>query len=89
MSVVTPSISFMNDDLSDLDAAGLLAAASGAVRARRLAEVRELEVLAAWAALHSGDRLIGGTGWSRSVVRAPRRSWSCAWVRSRWLVGPG
>ena len=70
MSVVTPSISFMNDDLSDLDAAGLLAAASGAVRARRLAEVRELEVLAAWAALHSGaptdrwDRLVqvGGEG---------------------------
>ncbi len=70
MSVVTPSISFMNDDLSDLDAAGLLAAASGAVRARRLAEVRELEVLAAWAAVHSGaptdrwDRLVqvGGEG---------------------------
>ena len=45
----------MNDDLSDLDAAGLLAAASGAVRARRLAEVRDLEVLAQWAAMHSGE----------------------------------
>ena len=60
----------MNDDLSDLDAAGLLAAASESVRARRLAEVRELEVLAAWAAMHSGeptrprDRLVqlGGEG---------------------------
>jgi hypothetical protein len=45
----------MNDDLSDLDARGLLAAASGAVRARRLAEVRDLEVLAQWAAMHSGE----------------------------------
>ena len=45
----------MNDDLSDLDAAGLLAEATGAVRARRLAEVRDLEVLAAWAAIHSGE----------------------------------
>ena len=45
----------MNEDLSDLDAAGLLAAASGAVRARRLAEVRDLEVLAQWAAVHSGE----------------------------------
>ena len=70
MSVVTPSVCLMNDDLSDLDAAGLLAAASGSVRARRLAEVRELEVLAAWAAMHSGepigrwDRLVqvGGEG---------------------------
>lgn len=39
----------------DLDAAGLLAAASAAVRDRRLAEVRDLEVLAAWAAVHSGE----------------------------------
>jgi hypothetical protein len=45
----------MSDDLSDLDAAGLLAASSGAVRARRLAEVRDLEVLAQWAAVHSAD----------------------------------
>jgi hypothetical protein len=63
----------MNDDLSDLDAAGLLAAASESVRVRRLAEVRELEVLAAWAAVHSGaptgrwDRLVqlGGEGTPR------------------------
>ena len=47
----------MKDDLSglELDASGLLAAATGAVRARRLAEVRDLEVLAQWAAVHSGD----------------------------------
>ncbi|WP_157544786.1 hypothetical protein [Nocardioides halotolerans] len=45
----------MNDDLSDLDEAGLLAASSEAVRARRLAEVRDLQVLAQWAAVHSGD----------------------------------
>ena len=55
MSVVTSSVGFMNDDLPDLDASGLLAAASDAVRVRRLAEVRDLEVLAAWAAVHSGD----------------------------------
>lgn len=45
----------MIDLVSDLDAAALLAAASGAVRERRLAEVRDLEVLAQWAAVHSSD----------------------------------
>ena len=49
--MVAFSVGLMNDDLSDLDAAGLLAAASDSVRARRLAEVRELQVLAAWAAI--------------------------------------
>lgn len=39
----------------DLAPAELLAAATGAVRERRLAEVRDLEVLAAWAAVHSVD----------------------------------
>ena len=55
MSVVASSVCLMNDDLSDLDAGGLLAAASEAVRARRVAEVRDLEVLAQWAGVHSGD----------------------------------
>jgi hypothetical protein len=63
----------MNDDLSDLDASGLLAAASDAVRVRRLAEVRDLEVLAQWAAVHSGDPVhprdtlvqLGGQGTPR------------------------
>ena len=45
----------MNDDLPDLDASGLLAAASAAVRARRLAEVADLQVLAQWAAIHTSD----------------------------------
>jgi hypothetical protein len=45
----------MEDDLSGLDAVGLLAASSEAVRARRLAEVRDLRVLAEWAAVHSAD----------------------------------
>ena len=49
------SVCAMNEDLSDLDAGGLLAAASEAVRARRLAEVRDLEVLTQWAAVHSAD----------------------------------
>ena len=68
MSVVASSVWLMNDDLSDLDASGLLAAASEAVRARRLAEVRDLEVLAQWAAVHS-DRTdpragrAGAAGW--------------------------
>src|SRR4051812_1725161 len=60
----------MDDDLLDLDLAGLLAASRAAVRARRLAEVRDLEVLAQWAAVHSGDPeqprdeavLVGGEG---------------------------
>ncbi len=45
----------MTDTLTDLDAGGLLAASSGAVRERRLAEVRDLEVLSQWAAIHSSD----------------------------------
>ncbi len=45
----------MSDDLPDLDASGLLAAASEAVQARRLAEVRDLKILAQWAAVHSGE----------------------------------
>ncbi|GAB3031006.1 hypothetical protein GCM10011376_24030 [Nocardioides flavus (ex Wang et al. 2016)] len=52
----------MTDNLSELDATGLLAAASGAVRARRLAEVRDLEVLAQWAAVHSADPTEGPDG---------------------------
>jgi hypothetical protein len=55
MSVVASSVSPMNDDLPDLGASGLLAASSEAVRARRLAEVRDLGVLAQWAAIHSAD----------------------------------
>jgi hypothetical protein len=51
--VVASSVIPMNHDLPDLDASGLLSAASEAVRARRLAEVRDLEVLAQWAAMHS------------------------------------
>ncbi|NEN77953.1 hypothetical protein, partial [Nocardioides zeae] len=38
-----------------LSSRGLLDAAAEAVRARRLAEVRDLEVIAAWAAVHSGE----------------------------------
>ena len=45
----------MDDDLTNLDKAGLLAASSEAVRARRLAEVRDLEVLLEWARVHSGE----------------------------------
>ena len=52
MSDVDRRIEHMIDDLSDLDAAGLLASASEAVQARRLAEVRDLEVLAEWEAIH-------------------------------------
>jgi hypothetical protein len=55
MSVVTPSVGGMDEDLTELGAAGLLAASSEAVRARRLAEVRDLAVLAQWAAVHSSD----------------------------------
>ncbi len=53
--MVGSSVIAMDDDLLDLDAAGLLDASSEAVRVRRLAEVRDLQVLAQWAALHSGD----------------------------------
>ena len=52
MSSVVASSVVMDEDLTELDAAGLLAASSAAVRARRLAEVHDLEVLAQWAAVH-------------------------------------
>ena len=52
----------MTDTLSELDATALLAVASGAVRDRRLAEVRDLEVLAQWAAVHSTDPTEGPDG---------------------------
>jgi hypothetical protein len=45
----------MDDDLTNLDKAGLLAAASESVRARRLAEVRDLKVILEWARAHSGE----------------------------------
>ncbi|GAB3070478.1 hypothetical protein GCM10027215_05120 [Nocardioides zeae] len=53
-----------------LSSRGLLDAAAEAVRARRLAEVRDLEVIAAWAAVHSGESIrlrnplvnVGGEG---------------------------
>ena len=47
MSVVASSVMVMNPDLTTLDAAATLAAATGAVRSRRLAEVADLEVLPA------------------------------------------
>lgn len=50
------------DELVDLDAAALLTASSGAVRARRLAEVTDLRVLAQWAAVHSADPTEGPDG---------------------------
>ena len=53
LSVAAFSVCPVNDDLSDLDATALLAAATGAVQVRRSAEVQDLEVLAQWAALHS------------------------------------
>lgn len=57
----------MPTDLCDLDAAGLLAAATDAERGARLAEVHKLDVLSAWAALHSSDPTEGPDG------RAARR----------------
>ncbi len=46
----------------DLDADAILAAATEAERAARLAGVRKLEVLSAWAALHSSDPTKGPDG---------------------------
>ena len=52
---MTASVAVMDSALLDLDASGLLAAAGEAERAARLAEVGRLEVLSAWAAVHSSD----------------------------------
>lgn len=57
----------MDDDLRELDAEQLLAESMAAVRERRAAEVRDLEVLAQWAAVHSADPTVGPNG------RAARR----------------
>ncbi len=57
----------MTGALTDLDAAALLAAATEAQRESRLADVRGLEVLSAWAGLHSSDPTEGPDG------RAARR----------------
>ncbi|RYB88489.1 hypothetical protein EUA06_21070 [Nocardioides glacieisoli] len=53
----------MNSDLLDLDAKALLAAATEAERASRLAEVAKLELLSAWAAIHSTDPTEGPDGY--------------------------
>ena len=58
----------MIDTLPDLDAAALLAAAGDAVRDRRLAEVRDLELLAQWAAVHSADPTEGLHGRRARMV---------------------
>jgi hypothetical protein len=63
LSVVTASVDPMNTDLLDLDAKRLLAAATEAERASRLAEVAKLELLSAWAALHSADPTKGPDGY--------------------------
>ncbi|WP_439937945.1 hypothetical protein ACS3YM_18715 [Nocardia sp. N13] len=52
----------MSTSLHDLDAAGLLAAATEAEQAARLAEVHKLQVLSAWAAVHSTDPTEGPEG---------------------------
>lgn len=65
----------MTQHLDDLDPAGLLAAASASVRARRLAEVADLEVVLQWAALHAGgpvrfgDKLVRLGGEGTPMVR--------------------
>lgn len=52
----------MIDLVPTLDKPGLLAEASRVVRERRLGEVRDLEVLSQWAAVHSADPTEGPDG---------------------------
>src|SRR5690349_9128337 len=56
-------------DLRDSSPSDLLAAAESAVRARRLAEVADLEVIAQWAAVHGADPLEGLDGRGREHAR--------------------
>ncbi|QBX55159.1 hypothetical protein EXE58_06610 [Nocardioides seonyuensis] len=58
----------MIDCLDELDAAALLAAAADVVHERRLAEVRDLEVLAQWAAIHSDDPTQGPDGSAAKLL---------------------
>ena len=60
----------MTDTLTDLDKPALLAEASRVVRERRLGEVRDLEVLSQWAAVHSSDPTEGPDG---AVAPSARR----------------
>ncbi len=57
-----PKIERMTDPLTLLDKPDLLAAASRVVRERRLGEVRDLQVLSQWAAVHSADPTQGPDG---------------------------
>lgn len=62
------------DDVDELDAAGVLAAAFEAERAARLAEVHKLELLAVWAAMHGSDPTQGPEGrHARRVGNVLRR----------------
>src|SRR3954452_18325877 len=56
-------------DLRDASPAVLLAAAGDAVRARRLAEVADLEGVAQWAAVHGADPLEGLDSREREHAR--------------------
>ncbi len=58
----------MPTDLRDATAPDLLVAAGEAVRARRLAEVADLEVLVQWAALHGADPLEGLDARERALA---------------------
>jgi hypothetical protein len=68
VSVVVASVGGVRSDLHDLDASGLLAAATEAERAGRLAEVHKLELLSAWAAIHSDDPTEGPEGRRARLV---------------------
>ena len=59
----------MFDRLADLSPADLLAESTRAVRERRLAEVRDLALVAQWAVLHSADPTEGPDGARARRVR--------------------
>jgi hypothetical protein len=60
--VAVRSVSSMDTDPRDLAPAQVLAASADAARDRRLAEVRDLETLSWWAAIHSTDPTQGPDG---------------------------
>lgn len=53
--MATSSVVGMDEAQREVEATAVLAASTAAVRQRRLAEVRDLEVLAQWAELHASD----------------------------------
>ena len=83
------SVAGIDDGLTSLDAAGLLAASSDAVCARLLAEDLDLEGARAVGRGHSGEPTDRGIVLVQLGGEGAPGCRTTAWVRSRWPAAPG